>query len=266
MNELQVFNFNGADVRTNRDEKGDPWFVAKDVAEILGYENSRTMTRRLDEDEKGVQKLHTPGGDQEMTVINESGLYSAILGSTKPEAKAFKKWVTGEVLPAIRKSGGYMVSKPDETPEMIMARALKLADETIKRRERELAEAKQEISRKDEALAVAEPKAAFVDAFCVSRGSILVRDFAKHVAQAMGLKGFGERVLFQYLKENDYLNQNRYPSQKSTDMGLFHVSEGTHQFSDGSIGLHHCSRITAKGQTYFFQKLKEKYETCGRWW
>ena len=258
MNELQVFNFNGADVRTQV-VNDQPMFCLADVCKVLEIGNSRMVKDRLNE--KGVSSIDTPtaGGAQSMTYISEQNLYKVIFQSRKPEAEQFTDWVTGEVLPSIRKSGGYLAAKADETPEMIMARALKLADETIKRRERELSEAK-------EALAVAEPKAAFVDAFCVSRGSILVRDFAKHVAQAMGLKGFGERVLFQYLKENDYLNQNRYPSQKSTDMGLFHVSEGTHQFSDGSIGLHHCSRITAKGQTYFFQKLKEKYEANGRWW
>ena len=101
-----VFSFKGTNVQTITINNA-PWFVAKEIAAILGYENSRTMTRRLDDDEKGVQKLHTPGGEQEMTIINESGLYSAILGSTKPDAKAFKRWVTCEVLPSIRKTGTY---------------------------------------------------------------------------------------------------------------------------------------------------------------
>lgn len=261
MNEMQVFNFNGADVRIRQDENGEPWFVAKDVSDVLDYSDTSAMTRRLDDDEKTTLQISQDGSNYKtnITLINESGLYSAILGSTKPEAKIFKKWVTGEVLPAIRKSGGYMMAKADDTPESIMARAVMIAQETIERQKRELAEAK-------EALTVAAPKAAFVDAFCVSKGAILVRDFAKHVAQTLELKGFGEKALFAYLKDNDYLNMNRYPTQRATEMGLFHVTEGLHQFSDGTTGVHHCSRITCKGQTYFYNKLKEKYEANGRWW
>lgn len=273
MNNIQRFDFNGTAVRVIKDDQGEPWFVAKDVAEILDYENSRTMTRRLDDDEKGVQKLHTPGGEQEMTVISESGLYSAILGSSKPEAKAFKKWVTGEVLPAIRKTGGYMVARPNETPEEIMARALVIAQDTLKRQEVRIAEAEtkiaeqsRQIAEKAEELAVAAPKAAFVDNFCVSTGTILVRDFAKHIAQTLEMRGFGEKALFAYLKDNGYLNLNRYPTQYAAEMGLFKVYEGIHQHNDGSTGLHHCSRITSKGQTYFYGKLKKKYESEGRWW
>lgn len=265
MNEMRVFNFNGADVRTQM-VNDEPMFCLSDVCKVLDLTTPAKVKERLNE--KGMSSIHTPtsGGVQSMTYISEQNLYKVIFQSRKPEAELFTDWVTGEVLPAIRKTGGYMVSRPDDTPEMIMARALKVADETIRRRERELTEAKQEIIQKTEALAVAAPKVAFVDNFCVSQGTILVRDFAKHIAQALDLKGFGEKVMFQYLKENDYLNMNRYPTQRSTDMGLFKVSEGIHQFSDGSTGIHHCSRITCKGQTYFYNKLKEKYETEGRWW
>ena len=91
------------------DKDGEPWFVAKDVADILGYGLTTDMTRRLDEDEKGMHITHTPGGRQEMIIINEPGLYNAILGSQKPEAKDFKRWVTHDVLPSIRKTGGYTV-------------------------------------------------------------------------------------------------------------------------------------------------------------
>jgi len=106
MSELTVFNFKEKEVRTiNIDSQ--VWFVAKDIAEILEYSDTQVMTRRLDDDEKGMQNLHTHGGMQELTIINESGLYNAILGSNKPEAKTFKKWVTSEVLPSIRKTGKY---------------------------------------------------------------------------------------------------------------------------------------------------------------
>ena len=275
MGEVRIFNFNGAEVRTQV-INNQPMFCLADVCKVLDIGNPSQLKTRLNQNgvttnEVGVVTgKKADGSDAVQTVkatfITEQNLYKVIFQSRKPEAEQFTDWVTGEVLPAIRKTGGYMVSRADDTPEMIMARALKVADETIRRRERELAEAKQEISVKTEALAVAAPKAAFVDNFCVSQGTILVRDFAKHIAQALELKGFGEKVMFQYLKDNDYLNLNRYPTQRSTDMGLFKVSEGIHQFSDGSTGLHHCSRITCKGQTYFYNKLKEKYETEGRWW
>lgn len=126
-------------VRAQQDESGDPWFIAKDIAEILDYRMASDMTRRLDEDEKGTRKMRTPFGDQEMTVINESGLYSAILGSSKPEAKAFKKWVTGEVLPAIRKQGGYMAAKADETPEQLYQRCMNMLNDTIERQKKQIA-------------------------------------------------------------------------------------------------------------------------------
>ena len=258
MNELQVFNFNGAEVRTQMVNE-QPMFCLADVCKVLEIGNSRMVKDRLNE--KGVSSIDTPtaGGIQSMTYITEQNLYKVIFQSRKPEAEQFTDWVTGEVLPAIRKSGGYMAAREDETPEMIMARALQIANETIERHKKQLAEAK-------DALAVAQPKAAFVDAFCVSRGTILVRDFAKHIAQELNLKGFGERAMFAYLKDNGYLNLNRYPTQRSTELGLLRVYEGMHQHNDGSTSIHHCSRITPKGQAYFFDRIKMKYQTTGRWW
>lgn len=114
---LTTFNFNQVNVYTIVAETGDIWFVASDIASILGYRNAPDMTRNLDDDEKSTHILRTLGGDQEKTIINESGLYSAILKSRKPEAKAFKKWVTSEVLPSIRKTGSYSV--PKQQPEKI---------------------------------------------------------------------------------------------------------------------------------------------------
>ena len=115
------------------DGDGNPWFVAKDVANALGYRMASDMTRHLDDDEKGTRSVRTPGGSQEMAVISEAGLYSAVIRSDKPEAKAFKRWVTHEVLPAIRKTGGYLIDRPDDTFETIMARAAQVAQDTIKR-------------------------------------------------------------------------------------------------------------------------------------
>ena len=129
-----------AGFRAGVDGNGDPWFVASDVAKSLGYGCAKDMARRLDEDEKGGRSVPTPGGNQTMTVITESGLYNAILGSKLPTAKQFKRWVTHEVLPSIRRRGGYMVAAADETPEQTMARALLIANDALKKKDARIAE------------------------------------------------------------------------------------------------------------------------------
>lgn len=106
--DLIPFSFDAREIRLI-DRSGEIWFVATDVAEVLGYRNAPDMTRNLDDDEKGTQIMRTPGGDQELSIISESGLYAAILKSRKPEAKRFRKWVTSEVLPAIRQTGHYVL-------------------------------------------------------------------------------------------------------------------------------------------------------------
>ena len=143
--ETRIFNFNGIPVRTLKDESGNPWFVAKDVCDVLGIGNSRQATSYLDDDERCVTTNDTPSGRQEMCVINESGLYSLVLRSRKPEAKAFKKWVTSEVLPNIRATGGYIAAAPDDDEASIMARALEIAHATLERNKARLEEANREI-------------------------------------------------------------------------------------------------------------------------
>lgn len=128
----------------------EPWFVAKDVCDCLELGNSRQALERLDEDEKGVISTDTPGGTQNMSIISEPGLYSLVLSSRKPEAKEFKRWVTHEVLPSIRKNGGYMLMRPNETEEEFFARAVLLAQQTLARMEAE----KRSLSAKVENLEV----------------------------------------------------------------------------------------------------------------
>lgn len=123
MNEISIFHFQGSEVRIVN-VNDEPWFVAKDVAKILGYSDTQAMTRRLDDDEVSTCTDNSSGQVRYIAIINESGLYNAALGSTKPEAKAFKKWVTSEVLPSIRKHGGYIAANGTETPEELYARAL----------------------------------------------------------------------------------------------------------------------------------------------
>lgn len=132
---MQIFkNPAFGEVRIVKGDNNTPWFVGKDIAEILGYESPRSaVSKKVDPEDRGVAKMETPSGVQEMTIINESGLYSLILSSKLPQAKAFKHWVTSEVLPAIRQNGGYMQVKEEDTPESIMARAIIIANATIEK-------------------------------------------------------------------------------------------------------------------------------------
>lgn len=134
MNEMQVFTYQESQVRTVQ-KGGEPWFVLKDVCEVLHLSTPARVAERLDPDEKGVSQTHTPGGVQDMTIINESGLYTVILRSDKPEAKPFRKWVTSEVLPSIRKTGGYIQGQDQLSPEELMAKALMVAQKTLADRE-----------------------------------------------------------------------------------------------------------------------------------
>lgn len=242
MNEIQSFtNDQFGTVRAVRGEDGEPMFVAGDVAKILGYRMASDMTRRLEEDEKGTRSVRTPGGEQQMAVITEPGLYSAILGSRVPEAKAFKRWVTHEVLPALRREGGYMVAR-DETPEQTMARAVLLAQQTIDRQKSRIAEL--------------EPKALFADAVAASDDTCLVGELAKMMRQN-GVE-VGQNRLFTMLREAGYLGnvgQNRnVPTQRAMDLGLFRIKETAVTHSDGHVTINRTPKVTGKGQIYFVKR------------
>ena len=257
MNDIQVFkNDQFGQVRAVRGEGGEPWFVAKDVSVILGYRDAANMTRRLEEDEKGTRPVSTPGGEQQMAVITEPGLYSAILGSRVPEARAFKRWVTHEVLPALRRDGGYMVAR-DETPEQTMARAVLLAQQTIDRQKSRIAglEAENEEMR---------PKALFADAVAASDGTCLIGEFAKMLRQN-GVD-IGQNRLFAMLREDGYLGkvgQNRnVPTQRSMELGLFRIKETAITHSDGHVTINRTPKLTGKGQRYFLERYGKTGEAA----
>ena len=256
MNEIQTFDSpEFGSIRVVRDEDSEPWFVAKDVLDVLDLD--KTALRKLDEDEKGVDSIHTPGGEQQMTTVTEPGFYKLVMRSRKPEAKAFQRWVTHEVLPALRRDGGYMVARADETPEETMARALLLAQGTMERQKRRIAglEAENEEMR---------PKALFADAVAASDGTCLIGEFAKMLRQN-GVD-IGQNRLFAMLREDGYLGkvgQNRnVPTQRSMELGLFRIKETAITHSDGHVTINRTPKLTGKGQRYFLERYGKTGEAA----
>lgn len=251
MNQLQNFNFNGAQVRalTIDDE---PYFVGKDVAEILGYKNTRdALNKHVDSEDKNTVAIRDgiKKGNPNQTVINESGLYSLIISSKLPSAKQFKHWVTSEVLPAIRKHGAYMT---DQKAFDVVHNESGLADL--------LQQAADQLKQKDIQIAEMKPKALFADAITESDTSILVGDLAKILRQN-GIE-IGARRLFKWLRKNHYLISRRgsdynSPTQRSMEMGLFEIKESSHINGNGVNVITKTPKVTGKGQQYFVNKFLE---------
>lgn len=228
----------------------EPWFVGKDVAEILGYQNSsKAVSTHVDEEDRILEMIsHSQNGKvvkTQTSIINESGLYSLIIGSKLQGAKKFKRWVTSEVLPAIRKNGGYIGNAEEMSEEEIMAKALMVAQRTIENKNKLIEELK--------------PKAIFADAVSASQTSILVGELAKILKQN-GINTGGTR-LFSWLRENGYLIKRRgtdynMPTQKSMELGLFEIKETNVVHSDGHVSISKTPKVTGKGQVYFVNKFK----------
>ena len=219
----------------------------KDVAESLGYTNPRkAIIDHVEPEDKGVTKCDTLGGNQNLTVINESGLYSLVFGSKLPEAKKFKHWVTSEVLPSIRRDGGYMHTSPDMTDEEIMARAVLLGQKKIEEQAKRIQEMR--------------PKEIFADRVSASESSILVGDLAKLLKQN-GVD-MGQKRLFRWLRDKGYLIKYgisyNLPTQRSMELGLFEIKETTITHSDGHISISKTVKVTGKGQVYFVNKFLVK--------
>lgn len=246
MNELQIFNNEEfGEIRTvTIDNK--PWFVGKDVAMALGYSNSRkALADHVQEDDKGVTKCDTLGGKQDLTIINESGLYALIFGSKLESAKRFKHWVTSEVLPSIRKTGGYDVKQPQG--KELLALAVLEAQKTIEQQTAQIEEMK--------------PHAILGQAITTANTSILVGDLAKILRQN-GVD-IGAQRLFGWMRENGYLIKRKgsdwnLPTQKSMDMGLFEIKESVHIDGNGCNKISRTPKVTGKGQQYFINKFLSK--------
>lgn len=228
----------------------EPYFVGKDVAEILGYSNPRkAMIDHVDAEDKGVTKCDTLGGTQEMTIINESGLYSLILSSKLPKAKEFKRWVTSEVLPTIRKTGGYV----NNTAQFVDSYFGQLNLE----QKHALTLMFDESKRMSEQLKEQAPKVLFANAVETAHTSILIGDLAKIIKQN-GVD-IGQKRLFEWMRQNGYLIKGglskNMPTQRSMDQELFEVKETTINNPDGSVRVTKTTKVTGKGQTYFINKF-----------
>lgn len=246
-NEITTLQFNNdqfGQLRVVKDDNGEPWFVAKDVCDALGIANNRDAMKALDDDEKNTVAISDGiQGNPNKTIINEPGFYKLVLKSRKPEAKAFQRWVTHEVLPSIRKKGGYIAAAADETPEQIMARAVLLAQDTIARQKAQIEELK--------------PKALFADAVAASDGTCLVGELAKMMRQN-GVQ-IGQNRLFEKLRQDGYLGKTgsnyNVPTQRAMEMGLFRIKETSITHSDGHITVQRTAKVTGKGQQYFINRF-----------
>ena len=250
----EIFNFHGQDVRAVT-INNEPYFVGKDVAGILGYQNgSRDVNRHVDEEDKLKYRFGTSGQDREMIIINESGLYSLILSSKLPQAKEFKRWVTSEVLPTIRKNGMFATDELLDNPDFAIATLQKLKEE---REAKKLLEAQIEADR---------PKVLFADAVSASHTSILVGELAKLISQN-GYK-IGANRLFAWMRENGYLIKRKgsdwnMPTKRSMDLKLFEIKETNVQHADGHISVNKTPKVTGKGQQYFINKFLSEDEVAG---
>lgn len=243
MNKVKIFNSEEfGDVRTVT-INGEPWFVGKDVADILGYQNgSRDINRHVHEEDRQNYQNGTFDSPRGMTIINESGLYALIFGSKLESAVRFKHWVTSEVLPAIRRTGGYQMPAPQGKELLALA----------------VLEAQKTIDEQSKAIERMKPKVIFANAVETSHTSILIGDLAKLLKQN-GVET-GQKRLFDWMREKGYLIKRKgsdwnMPTQKAMNMKLFEVKESTVNNPDGSVRINRTTKVTGRGQTYFVNKF-----------
>ena len=257
-NEIQTFTNSKFGIIRAIHVHGEPWFVAKDVCEALGI-RTNTVRTILDHDEVTNTNVNSidiaQNGGRTPLIVSEPGLYSLILKSRKPEAKAFQRWVTHEVLPALRRDGAYIASNDTEDDTTLIARALLAAKRQIDAKNHNIEQQNREINEMS-------PKALFADAVAASDGTCLVGELAKMLRQN-GVK-IGQNRLFAMLREDGYLGKtgsNRnVPTQSSMEKGLFRIKETAITHSDGHVSVNRTPKVTGKGQRYFI----ERYSKAGR--
>lgn len=249
-NSIQRFDFKGAALRTLTDENGEPWFVAKDVCDVLGYTNaSKAISDHVDSEDKLNNESLSSLGQRGGWLVNESGLYSLVLSSKLPTAKEFKRWVTHEVLPQIRKTGGYIPTSEADDDMTILAKAVMIGQRTMEAQ-------KQKIAEQQTRIVELEPKARFADAVAASDGTCLVGELAKMLRQN-GMD-IGQNRLFRLLQADGYLGKSgsnrNVPTQRAMELGLFRIKETTVTHADGHTTVSRTPKVTGKGQRYFIDR------------
>lgn len=267
MNDVKIFeNPEFGRVRTTVID-GEPWFVAADVCHALDIGNPSDALNRLDDDERTLVSIEGASNGKPVNGVNEPGLYSLVLGSRKPEAKAFKRWITHEVIPAIRKHGGYMTPEKVEeallNPDVLIQLATELKEERNKNKAlHDLAvEQDKHIARQNDRIATLEPKGIFADSVSASDTAILIGELAKIIKQ--NGTDIGQNRLFQWMRDQKYLigrkgTDYNMPTQKSMKLGLFTIKETTINHSDSHVSISKTPKVTGKGQVYFVNKFLRK--------
>lgn len=231
----------------------EPWFVGKDIAQVLGYAKPQNaIASHVDEEDKTTALIQGTGSNYKSNavLINESGLYSLILSSKLPNAKKFKRWVTSEVLPAIRKTGGYIATTEEDDDATIMAKALMVAQRTIDSKNKQLEDAKKEIKKKDNVL----------NQFSISQNTKLVRETAKAISKSNSKIIIGERRLYEKMRNWGWICQgSTEPKQYAIDRGYLEVNEGTKSTSKG-VFTYRTTRVTGKGEVKIVEKLLKENE------
>lgn len=250
--QITQFDFHGNEVRILTDEKDEPWFIAKDVCAVLGLGNVTNALRALDDDEKSnfTNCNVAQNGGRAPLIVSESGFYKLVLRSRKPVAKEFQRWVTHEVLPSIRKHGGYMMGQERMSPEEMVLASIKFMQSVVDEQKRQLEEQA--------------PKVVWADALTAGRKDILVGELAKILKQN-GVN-IGQNRLFAWLRDHGYLMKRNgirnFPTQKAQDMGLFFVKSKPVQRDDGSTMITYTTMVTPHGQMYFTNKFLDDKEVA----
>ncbi|PKL19542.1 MAG: phage repressor protein/antirepressor Ant [Spirochaetae bacterium HGW-Spirochaetae-5] len=231
MNDLQIFNYESKQIRTVI-INNEPWWVAKDVCDILELNNITESLRRIDPSDLTSIKLNSGGQNREMMIVNESGLYSLILRSNKPEAKNFRKWITSEVLPSIRKTGQYNI---ETDPSKLIAQAVLVANRILEEQR---------------------PLVEFAKSVRESKNGVLVRHLAKNLRPATG-----EKRLYEWLRQNKIIMpESTEPYQQYIDSGYFEMRENVFDVPEGGKHISYTSLVTGKGQIYIEKKWREQHE------
>jgi anti-repressor protein len=247
-----VFQYQANNLRTFLKD-GEPWFVAKDVCEVLEIKNSRDALSRLDEDEKDVALTDTPSGQQSMNVVNEYGLYNLILTSRKPEAKQFKRWVTHEVIPSIRKHGGYIATNEDDSDEDILAKAVLVAQKTIEKKNQVIAGLETKTAVLEQQIAEYEPRLNYLDTILNSKDTVAISQIAEDYGMSANrMNKLLHQHGIQYKINGQWLLYSKHKGlgyTKSKPVDIKH--------SDGSYSVKLNTRWTQKGRLFIYETLKK---------